>query len=199
MCNRVSVGSTDPPEGDASYQAWTKFLDGEVAFAEEVTSKIARIGRVGRLAVFVLAGVFFAYFSSAWRRWRWLLTLAFMLAYYGLEHIWSVCQGFYRGGLKRKHFQSQSELQALLREFESSFSQWSQGRKFCVTENGYMGWVPAAAEVNDRIVLFRGCQIPFLLRPYRDGDKLIGDCYVHGFMEGLSTRVASTEATYKIH
>ncbi|KXH50188.1 hypothetical protein CSIM01_07412 [Colletotrichum simmondsii] len=56
----------------------------------------------------------------------------------------------------------------------------------------YMGTVPWNAQVEDYVVLLEGFRTPFVLRKIldddesSDGDKfhIIGDCYVHGIMDG---------------
>jgi hypothetical protein len=65
-------------------------------------------------------------------------------------------------------------------------------RVFCVTEKGYMGLVPYRAKENDLIVVLFGGYTPFVLREREVlGSagmgrrwQLIGECYVHGFMDG---------------
>ena len=67
-------------------------------------------------------------------------------------------------------------------------------RRYAITEKNYMGLVPAAAEVGDRICIFRGGQVPFVIREsvelqrdkYPQGRfyRCIGECYVHGIMDG---------------
>lgn len=48
------------------------------------------------------------------------------------------------------------------------------------TKQGYVGLAAGIAEVGDRIELFKGVKLPFLIRP-RDSDwELAEDCYVHG-------------------
>jgi hypothetical protein len=66
--------------------------------------------------------------------------------------------------------------------FEKAFKQYSSGRKFCTTINGYMGWVPLEAREGDRICYFEGCKLPFVIRPCEDEYQLVGDCYLHGLM-----------------
>ena len=66
-------------------------------------------------------------------------------------------------------------------------------RRFCVTEDGYMGWFPKGTQPGDFIAIIFGVPVPLVLRPVaRTGDAsitsqtyhLIGDCYVHGMMHG---------------
>jgi hypothetical protein len=53
-------------------------------------------------------------------------------------------------------------------------------RRFCLMENGYFGWVPQTIQMTDRIAMFVGGKIMFVLRPVGDGNyRLIGECYLH--------------------
>ncbi len=66
-------------------------------------------------------------------------------------------------------------------------------RRFCVTENDRMGQMPKAAEVGDRICVFQGASVPYVIRSATDGDHaLIGDCYLHGVMDGEAFREGQT-------
>ena len=68
----------------------------------------------------------------------------------------------------------------------------TMNRVFCVTEKDYIGLVPYRARVNDLIVVLFGGHTPFVLREREvPGSaetgrrwQLIGECYVHGFMDG---------------
>ncbi|KAI1035135.1 hypothetical protein LB503_011723 [Fusarium chuoi] len=57
-------------------------------------------------------------------------------------------------------------------------------RRLFGTKNGRMGLGTCAAELNDKVVLLRGCNTPLILREYNGGWKLIGECYTHGVMYG---------------
>ncbi|KAG7411841.1 heterokaryon incompatibility protein-domain-containing protein [Fusarium sp. MPI-SDFR-AT-0072] len=57
-------------------------------------------------------------------------------------------------------------------------------RRLFGTKNGRMGLGTCAAEINDKIVLLRGCNTPLILREFNGGWKLIGECYTHGVMYG---------------
>jgi hypothetical protein len=57
-------------------------------------------------------------------------------------------------------------------------------RTFAVTSGGYPALVPERAQIGDDIcVLLRG-DVPFILRQRRENWSLIGEAYVHGFMDG---------------
>ena len=58
-------------------------------------------------------------------------------------------------------------------------------RKLCVTRKGYVGLVPDDATEGDVICVVVGGDVPFVLRRCDDDVyRLLGDCYVHGIMEG---------------
>ncbi|RFU27303.1 hypothetical protein B7463_g9013, partial [Scytalidium lignicola] len=54
-----------------------------------------------------------------------------------------------------------------------------------VTSNGYPGLGQASVQVDDRVVIFQGCSVPFTIRQQEDGDyHLTGPSYVLGVMDG---------------
>jgi len=59
-------------------------------------------------------------------------------------------------------------------------------RKFFVTKNGHFGIGPGRLEREDKIFILRGGHCPLVLRPDSSTGyyELIGDCYLHGFMDG---------------
>jgi hypothetical protein len=78
-------------------------------------------------------------------------------------------------------------------EFQAAIANAADGRKFCVTDEGYMCLIPTGSRVGDLICVIFGAPTPFVLREYKDKighyatDKslyqLVGECYVHGFMD----------------
>ncbi|KAN0088998.1 HET domain containing protein [Hyaloscypha variabilis] len=59
------------------------------------------------------------------------------------------------------------------------------GRRFFTTKNGYMGLSPYSSRIGDSIVILLGGRTPFILRRTRKGGyRFIGECYVHGMMNG---------------
>jgi hypothetical protein len=63
-------------------------------------------------------------------------------------------------------------------------------RKFLVSETyKWIGLAPTAAEEKDVLVILHGCSVPVVLRPVKEegqvvGWLLVGECYVHGMMDG---------------
>ena len=63
------------------------------------------------------------------------------------------------------------------------------GRRFFVTDNGFIGLAPADVKEKDRIVLLFGVEVPMILRDLENGMmEVIGACYCHGIMEGEGLR-----------
>jgi hypothetical protein len=64
-------------------------------------------------------------------------------------------------------------------------------RRLCVTNGGFLGVMPPAAQQGDLIYLLKGGAVPFVLRPV-DGDagkfEMIGECFVYGIMNGEALR-----------
>jgi hypothetical protein len=68
-------------------------------------------------------------------------------------------------------------------------------RRFAVTRKGYLAIVPPLTKLGDIVCLVMGAEVPFIMRKlplhqsnedYRDQQcyNLIGECYVHGIMDG---------------
>jgi hypothetical protein len=70
-----------------------------------------------------------------------------------------------------------------------------KGRKFFISESGYMGIRPLALQEDDRICILLGCNIPMLIRKEGDYYLLVGECFVWGLMdgEGLQDRKENDE------
>jgi hypothetical protein len=67
----------------------------------------------------------------------------------------------------------------------------SDGRRLAVTDDGLMAIVPQFTEVGDVICLVGEVEKPLLMRPdsgdekgHRERWRIVGDCYVHGIMDG---------------
>ena len=70
------------------------------------------------------------------------------------------------------------------RVFEGAYMAISQGRRFFTTLGGYMGIGPSGMRPGDSICVFLGGNVPWVVR--QDGHEytLVGECYVHGIMDG---------------
>ncbi|KIN07745.1 hypothetical protein OIDMADRAFT_174671 [Oidiodendron maius Zn] len=52
------------------------------------------------------------------------------------------------------------------------------------TRKGYIGLCRNAAKVGDKISILLGGEAPFVLRQEKDNHRFVGECYVHGIMDG---------------
>ena len=69
--------------------------------------------------------------------------------------------------------------------FSGANSKWCHNRRFFRSEAGHFGWAVNGAEPGDVVAVFRGCDYAFTLRPNGDSSyKIVGDCYLHGIMDG---------------
>lgn len=85
-------------------------------------------------------------------------------------------------------------LDSFMLPFGIALQQCSDHRKFAAIGGGYMGLVPAGTKVGNVIAIIQGAQTPFVLRPLgqvvseelptRIVYELVGECYVHGMMDG---------------
>ncbi|KAK6860161.1 heterokaryon incompatibility protein-domain-containing protein [Apiospora arundinis] len=71
--------------------------------------------------------------------------------------------------------------------WQDASEMFAGNRRFVRTKSGYYALCPGLVKVGDLIVVLMGCMTPFVLRPAGDGYLLVGDCYVHGIMQGQAT------------
>lgn len=86
--------------------------------------------------------------------------------------------------------------------FVRSLNAGTTHRRFYVTQNGFMGLGPANCQPNDLVVVLYGGYVPFVLRLSREATKLpdsedanfilVGDTYIHGFMDGEAIKARDT-------
>jgi hypothetical protein len=69
-------------------------------------------------------------------------------------------------------------------EFNNSIQTVSFQRRFCVTHGGRLGWVPRYAQEGDAIAIIAGIGVPMALRSKMTDYEVLGNCYVHGIMDG---------------
>lgn len=85
----------------------------------------------------------------------------------------------------RNNFKAVERIARESQAFVGAFEPAVKGRRFCVTQDGYMGLVPARATKGDGICVFLGGAVPFVIRKTDNGHySLVGECYVHGLMDG---------------
>jgi len=84
-------------------------------------------------------------------------------------------------------------------EAYGAFDRTCKGRRFMLTERGYMGWAPDNILGNsdqqtrrgDLVCIVPGCSVPLVLRPSSSGDRyqVVGEAYVEGFMDGEALKL----------
>ncbi|KAF7512731.1 hypothetical protein GJ744_000298 [Endocarpon pusillum] len=81
------------------------------------------------------------------------------------------------------------------RQLQIAFEAAVKGRRFGTTSKQYMGLFPAGTKVGDQICVFLGGHIPFVVRPSETSGafQLIGECYVHGIMDGEVMKMTDLE------
>ena len=97
-------------------------------------------------------------------------------------------------GVRQKEKQRMGETE-ILRYF-SACTRWCYNRRFFVSSAERYGWAVDGTKTDDIVAILYGCPIPFLLRESDDGTyKILGDCYIHGLMdgEGLEGEFEETE------
>jgi hypothetical protein len=130
------------------------------------------------------------YNSIFWASFKGLLLLfvsefAYMLLHYILQRTLGFCFQY----LQALRF---SQLRDTARPFETRL-EYTSGGKFCITENGYMGLVPEAAGSGDQLLVVKGSRVLFVVYPYQEGYRLLGDAYIHGLMDGEASGLPNLE------
>jgi hypothetical protein len=93
-------------------------------------------------------------------------------------------------------------------EFQAAISHAADGRKFSITNEGYMCLAPAGSRVNDLICIIFGAPTPFVLREYKDRSRrhaagkplyqLVGESYVHGLMDKFDAKKGFTSPLQQV-
>jgi hypothetical protein len=77
-------------------------------------------------------------------------------------------------------------------------------RRFLVSgTKRYMGLAPVTAEIGDLICVLHGCSVPVLLRHQTDTGgssyfQFIGECYVHGIMDGEAVAAGTDKEEFEL-
>lgn len=84
-------------------------------------------------------------------------------------------------------------------EYENAIAASAGHRRFFVDDGGSIGLAPSGALEEDTIALFLGAQVPFVVRRREDATyQLIGECYVHGIMDGELMKAARDEEVRRL-
>lgn len=83
-----------------------------------------------------------------------------------------------------------------------AFNEWvnraSVGSRIFRTNSGYIGTAPTYAMPGDVVCVLYGGQTPFILRRKAERYQFIGECYVHGIMEGEALDLGLDEVTFAL-
>lgn len=77
-------------------------------------------------------------------------------------------------------------------------------RRLMVTEKGFLGMAPTAAQKGDTVCVLYGCSVPVALRRYGDQDeslnlyRFVGECYMDGLMDGEALTSGREVRDFKI-
>jgi len=128
------------------------------------------------------------------RGWTWL---AWQEDYYFRWERWRKANENFDLGDRRldDFFSNEIPIDASEHDFTevyACFDRTCQKRRFAITENGYMGWVPDniygsscdQTREGDLIVILLGCSTPIVIRPYGRHFQVIGEAYIQGLMDG---------------
>ncbi|GME28878.1 uncharacterized protein K452DRAFT_353118 [Neofusicoccum parvum] len=70
-------------------------------------------------------------------------------------------------------------------EIRTALHSAMRSRRMGTTEKGYLGLLPRQTKPGDVVCILLGCNVPFIIRKADKGMyRLVGECYVHGIMEG---------------
>ena len=68
-------------------------------------------------------------------------------------------------------------------------------RRRAVTNKGYLAQVPTFAQQGDVVFIPLGSATPFVLRPKLHGYIVVGECYIHGVMNGEALQMENLTTT----
>lgn len=86
-----------------------------------------------------------------------------------------------------------------LATFSGAHERWTYNRRFFRSEAGRFGWCVDGTEPGDIVALFHGCDSVFVLRDAGSGKwRIIGDCYIHGLMDGEGCEPEFEEIVFHI-
>ncbi|KAK5997020.1 hypothetical protein PT974_02369 [Cladobotryum mycophilum] len=90
-------------------------------------------------------------------------------------------------------------IQRAFAEFTRSYGRWPYNRRFFKTASGHFGWAVNGVQPGDVVSVLFGGSYPFVLREQADGKyKIMGDCYLDGFMDGEGMADTSPEKVFHV-
>jgi hypothetical protein len=88
----------------------------------------------------------------------------------------------------------------IARQYGEKMAREIGGKTICTSAKRYLRWVPHTAAAGDIICIFSGSEVPFFLRADgTDHYTLIGECYLHGIMDGEAIAIGDlVKQSFKI-
>jgi hypothetical protein len=93
--------------------------------------------------------------------------------------------GFFRATMSQRELQQRSDDIGLIAMYWRPMVSRSSGRKYFVSQRGYLGVGPSTISPGDVIAIVLGLDTPLVLRAIeKDHYQIVGEAYVHGIMDG---------------
>lgn len=107
--------------------------------------------------------------------------------------------GFFCATMKRIELEQRSDDIRLVVKYWRPMVTRSSGRKYFVSQRGYLGVGPMTTLQGDVIAIMFGMNIPLVLRPVGgDHYQIVGEAYVHGIMDGEVMKDSHAVQEFKI-
>jgi len=91
-----------------------------------------------------------------------------------------------RESIKRAHEEGFMQTAVQYAGMSMNMMHW---KRFAASLKGYLTSVPVSSLPGDILCIVMGAAVPFVLRPVDGGYQLIGECYVHGLMNGEALKI----------
>ncbi len=121
----------------------------------------------------------------------------FRRTHYGLHPSFKVCS--HRAQPPADEHDKESWTRNARLPYERTMLVCFDGRNSFITEKGYVGLAPLGARVGDVVCVVGGADVPLVLRAAENGNwKLVGECFVHGFMDGEFSGVGCVKEIFAL-
>lgn len=129
-------------------------------------------------------------FYTAWRKYFSVLSMGKHLSVSGMEDP-SALDGF--------DDRNPPEDLALASQFLQAQLKAAYGRRFFTTSKGFLGLAQSGVRLGNTVVVLYGGKTPYLLQKVRSkGFRFVGECYVHGLMNGEALTTSIPEQVFQI-
>lgn len=129
-------------------------------------------------------------FYTAWHKYFSVLSMGKHLSVSGMEDP-SALDGF--------DDRNPPEDLALASQFLQAQLKAAYGRRFFTTSKGFLGLAQSGVRLGNTVVVLYGGKTPYLLQKVRSkGFRFVGECYVHGLMNGEALTTSIPEQVFQI-